>query len=536
MRYADYLVSFMMRNAVGLMVVVLLVAVGWFVMRSRSGWRPLTRGLLGALSAAWIVVLLVIFANHARFPLFLDLMEGTIFQHFDRAAHLQPIYTAPTAEFVPFAYNVLYYYAAVPVGWVVGESLFALRLLSILATLGVALLIFGIIKRQSNSMWWGFVGTGLFAVSYWAMDSYIDTAHSDACFVLCSVAGSWMISAGGSRGLKWLGVLTLVLSFWFKQHGAIFLAGGLIFLTWEDGWRRSWPFWLFASVLGPGAYIFLGPALFGSHFHYFTYSVPSTWASLSVRGFVRWGGYIVMFFCWLAAAVLYRGLAGLRGRTFSVDIWQLQWMAAVATGLLGAMDPGSARNVFIPMATWTILVGVLGLSRMASSNLGGRREIIPYAFLVLSFALLAFNPRTVMISAESGPAYRDLIQFLRGLDGAVYAPTLGQLPRDFILYPAAHWVALDDMIRGGDAELQNHPMVQEILSPLLETDRDQYILANYPLTRFPWFEYLNHHFELEKDLQDRFRALTVLPGTYSHGWPRYLYRRSASRPWSDKEG
>ncbi len=525
MRYAEYAMEFVVRNAAGLFVIAALIAIGWLVWRSWSAWRPVTRSLLSVLSVAWIVALLVVFANHARFPLFLDLMEGTIFQHFERAAHLQPIYTAPTAEFVPFAYNVGYYYAAVPVGWVVGESLFALRLLSILATIGIGGLIFGIVRGQTKSSWWGLVGAALFAASYWAMDSYIDTAHSDACFVLCSLAGTAIIAAGRSRGWRVAGVLVLVLSFWFKQHGALFVGAGLVYLTWDEGWRRSWPYWMTAAVLGPGIYLLLGPTLFGSYYHYFTYGVPSTWASFSLRGLFRWGGYLSLFFCWLTAAAVYRGAKLLGARPRSVDLWQLQWLAAVGAGLLGGMDPGSAWNVFIPMGTWTILVGVLGLSRMELVWRNSRREIVPYALLVLSFALVAYNPRDVMTSDNSDETYREFIGFLQELDGAVYAPTLGQLPQDYDLFPAAHWVALDDMIRGNATEMRNHPMIQEILKPLLESEEDQYILANYPLTTFPFFEYLNEHFFLEEDLHDRFQALGVLPGTYSHGWPRYLYRR-----------
>ena len=106
----------------------------------------------------------------------------------------------------------------------------------------------------------------------------------------------------------------------------------------------------------------------------------------------------------------------------------------------------------------------------------------------------------------------------------MYAPTLGQLPTDYRFFPAAHWVALEDMVRGPQKDTRNHPVIQELLAPLLNSDEPVYILENYPLTRFRFFEYLNDHFVLEKDYGDRFRALAVLPGRFNHGWPRYLYR------------
>ena len=74
----------------------------------------------------------------------------------------------------------------------------------------------------------------------------------------------------------------------------------------------------------------------------------------------------------------------------------------------------------------------------------------------------------------------------------------------------------------------DHPMVQELLSPLLDASEPRYILMNVPLTEFAFFNYLDRHFVLEQDLGDRFRPLEVLPKRASHKWPRYVYRLDAT--------
>ena len=278
MKITSLLIGFVARNVLGLSVAGLLGAVGMRWRLTKHEPAALLKGALTVLSSFWILVLMVLFVNHIRFPLFLDLMEGTVFQHFQRAASFQHIYPEPSPEYIPLAYNVFYYIVAVPFSWVFGETLSTLRLIAILATVGIGFLVFWILRRETGSRWWGLLGAGLFAASYFVMDSYLDTAHSDSSFVLCSIAGSALIQYRRSRGIRLLGLGILIASFWFKQHGALFAIGGVLFLTWDEGWRRSWPYWLVAAAFGPAFYLGLGPPLFGSHFTYFT-SPPTSHVS-----------------------------------------------------------------------------------------------------------------------------------------------------------------------------------------------------------------------------------------------------------------
>ncbi len=520
--------AFAIRCAGGVVAVAFILGATRLIPRRTTDPPRSLRTALAILSLLSIGITGLLFVNHIRFPLFLDLMEGTVYQHFDRAMHFHYIYTHPSPEFVPLAYNALYYVASIPFGWVFGESLFTLRLVSILATIGIGWLIFWVLKRETGAAWWGLVGGGLFAASYFAMDSYLDTAHSDSSFVLCSLAGSAIIHYKGSRRWRLLGLAILVASFWFKQHGAVFAVGGLAFLTWNEGWRRSWPYWLLVTALGPIAYIFLGPVLFGPEYHYFTYTVPSAWSTLRFSSFTRLVKYVGGWYGWLALASAWWFARRLVRSPRVVTIWHVQLTAAFATALMGSLDPSSSNNVYIPLATWLVLCGTWGLSRLGPALAGRWREVAPLTLVALSFALVAFNPLQDMRSWRAGEDYREFVTLLRGLHGQVYAPTLGQLPKDYTFYPAAHWVALEDMVRGPHRDTRNPPLVQELLEPLLDPTRPVYILDNYPLTQFPWFEYLIHHFVLQEDLGDRFRSLRVLPGRYDHGWPRYLYRLDPS--------
>lgn len=524
MKHIDWIVEFIVRNATGASLLVALIGLGVMLQRRRRDTTSPVRFALVALSLCWMVVLVVLFVNHLRFPLFLDLMEGVVFQHVERLASLQPVYPLPTPEYVPLAYNVGFYVLAAPFTWVFGLSLPTLRMVAILATIGIGVLIYVILRRVTGSSMWGLFGSGLFAAYYVVMDSYLDTAHSDSCFVLCAVGGTATLDRYRSRGVRLLGFALLVASFWFKQHGALFAIGGLLFVTVDEGWRRSWPYWLCVVVLGPLSYLLLGPLLFGPAFSYFTYEVPSAWSEISLHACLRCSAFFGLHYFWLVMAAAWWFVAQRRGSWTKPTVWQVQLVAAVATAAMGSLDPGSSNNVYIPLGVWLVITGVWGLWMIDRATDGSRRALVPGAMLLLSFALAAYDPREAMRSDHVDQVYAEFVDFLHSIDGTVYAPTLGQLPRDYSFYPAAHWVALEDMIRGPGRDTLDPPMVQDLLAPLLDPSETRYILENYPLTRFPFFQYLNDHFVLEQDLGDRFRPLAVLPKRGFHMWPRYLYR------------
>jgi len=195
----------------------------------------------------------------------------------------------------------------------------------------------------------------------------------------------------------------------------------------------------------------------------------------------------------------------------------VQLVYALLSGFMGALDRGSAENVFIPMGTWFILVGTIGLAEW-------ERSPLPAIGLLLAFVTLAYDPRPVLPSSRAHAAYADLVGYLRGLGGPVFGPWQGQLPGGFTLQPAAHWVALEDLVRGPGRDTADSPLVRRLAGPALDPDGPAFIIANQPLETRDVLAFLTDDYVLTCDLGDRFAALRVLPKRYDHGWPRYLYR------------
>jgi hypothetical protein len=509
-------------------VLLTLVCVAVYLTGIRRDNAKLTSvalNLFVAYAIAWVMFMAYVWVNHINFPLNLEAMELTIVQHFQRAVAGQPIYVDPSPDFVPFAYAPLYYYFSVPFAWLFGANLFTLRLVAILGMLGAELVIFFAVKKQTRSMWWGIIAVGLFAAAYRVMDTYLDNAHSDSWLLFCALLGSYLISLNKSRTVNFLGVFVLIVSFWFKQHGALFAVGGVLYLTWRDGVKSSILYWVTAGLLGPVLYLLAPTLFFGPQFRYYTLTIPSHWSELNFDAIKRYLGFIIKSYLALAGVGASAALLNLFKQKSKISIWYFMLPFAMLSGFMGALDPGSNNNVFIPMGTWFIITGVLGAFAFAGEYPIVNKWALHLAVLGLSFALFFYKPASVLVSPQADEAYQDLVGYLNSLDGPVYAPWIGQLQNGYTFSPSVHWVPMEDLIRGQGVDTYNHPNTRMLLDSVIHPNGTAYILMNYPLENDPLLSFLlAEGYTLESDLGGRFSALTTLPKRYNLEYPRYLYK------------
>lgn len=487
----------------------------------RSRMAAALPALLTLLAAASAVTLTALIVNHVRFPFQIDVMEDVVMQHARRAMHGQSIYPVASPEYVPLAYNALFYVLAAPFMLLFGDTLPTLRMVSVIGFVGSGAAIFVLVRSYTKSAWWAAIATGLFCAAYPAMDAYLDTAHSDAWLLCCALWGTYLVGRD-SRGARIAGILVLVAAFWFKQHGAVFVGVALLFLTWQDGLRKSLAYWLVAAALGPLLYLAASPLL-GPAFHYFTWHVPSGWSQLSAHSILRVVRYAATNYPVVTLAALFGAYRALRARR--IGILEMSLGAALLTALMGALDPGSSNNVFIPMGAFCILCGTIELARLNESAtpwLGMRPAL---AGALLAFATLLHDPRRFWLPASAHASYVELQATIRALPGMVYAPGIGQLVDGPKLYPAGHWVALEDILRGSHRTAADTALALRALDPALHPTTAAFVLTNVPLGEMsvPVSE-LAASYTLVQDFGARFASLAPLPRPFNTGYPRYLYR------------
>jgi hypothetical protein len=111
----------------------------------------------------WILLYLVAAVRRMRYPFELESVEGHCLQQVCRVLDGQALYVAPSLRFVPLIYTPLYFYAAAAAARLLGRGFVALRVVSLLASLGSLFLIFRIVQKRTDDWHCGLLAIGLFA-------------------------------------------------------------------------------------------------------------------------------------------------------------------------------------------------------------------------------------------------------------------------------------------------------------------------------------------------------------------------------------
>ncbi len=526
-----------------LQLVFIAFSAFWALVFALGNWRE-EKAKINAIQLAFagyggiqLVILVIIALNHVNFPLNLEAMELSVLQHVIRAANGAAIYVKPSPNFIPLAYNPLFYYISIPFTKVFGIGLPALRVVSTIGLFGIIVLVYKIIRSQTESVWWGIMGVGLYSASYRAMDTYLDNAHSDSMLVLFIILGGYLVHLhlerqDGTIRLAILGILISSIAFWFKQSAIVFSIATLLVLMWKDKSKaRFFGFVVFLLVI-PIFYLYLAPRLFGPWFHVYTFQLPRNWVDFEMRSTIlRPAYYSIRYF-----AVL--GFAGVASLIFKItnnkwafkhlDYWHVMLPVAILSGICAALDPGGNNNVFIPMATWIILLGVIGLSRVTNELNRERKWGLIVLGLGVSFALLLYNPLSVLIPNRATEDYFSLISYLNKIEGKVAAPWIGQLPSDYEFSPGAHMVPLIDLYRGTENGLTEFPSKEELFAPITTPTDDAFLLLTVPIEDDGELNFLRNSYRLVIDFGEQYKSLSTLPKRYTIGWPRYLYQYNPS--------
>ena len=399
---------------------------------------------------AWLLV------RRAAYPYDLEWMEGGMLCHALRLLAGQPIYAAPSIDFIPFLYTPLYPALLALLGKAFGVGYLVARLVSIAAMAGALFLGYRFCAREGGSRAAALSAMAGFAAAFFLTGAFYDLARPDSLWLsLCAAAALALYRGARDRDGQrrrfreagahaWVAAaaLLLVLAFFTKQtagpimaglglslcalnpvlvptFGATLAAAGLPALSLLNRHSGGW-FWRYVFELHQGHDFFAHRAFV---------ETPLALAAIV--------GPALLLCPWALAmrrtpAVLYAAWLLLVGAATAATASGTQWaitnayipgvyFAAVAGGVCaGQLLSGRRRAAprWRPALVFTLLAASLALKLPA---LDGRKDD---AFLNLSRARLLhrFDPRRFIPTAEDKAAGDALIARLRATPGDVLVP------------------------------------------------------------------------------------------------------------------
>jgi len=118
--------------------------------------------------------------SRITFPFTLEWMEGGSFIQVSRILAGRQLYVRPSFDFIPQIYPPFYYYLSALVDKIIGNHFIALRLVSILSTIGIFILIYLLVSQYSGSKLAGLLASALFGSTYELSGYWFDIARVDS--------------------------------------------------------------------------------------------------------------------------------------------------------------------------------------------------------------------------------------------------------------------------------------------------------------------------------------------------------------------
>lgn len=349
----------------------------------------LDRGLGVALTAAAVAaigLLSWLVLQRLGYPFELEWMEGAMVDEAARVRAGEPIYGPPTVDHVPFLYTPLFFQVGALAMAVLGEGFLALRVVSVLATLGCAWLLADLVRRETGRRYLGLVAAGLFCGGYGWLRTWYDLGRNDTLFVVVVLA-MVRCARGGTVGAIAAGLLAPV-AFLVKQTALFWLPWLLLAFVLRDG--RKGAVTAALAVVGCGVAVLVGDAVTGEWFSFYVFTMAGFHGTQGDRWVGFWTEDLVPIAPLLAAAALAlvgRWRAGERRSALALAALLL---GGIATSYASRLHVGGFDNVLLYGFVAAVLVGPIAAAAAAP-----RARLVGLALLLLQFATLVFDPRAL---------------------------------------------------------------------------------------------------------------------------------------------
>ena len=418
---------------------------------------PLTAALVGVLLAAraWgvaaptvkkalTVVLLVLLALHlivfthsalryVNYPYEgKSVVEGvTLFNAVKYLDGEQPYRDPTEAPFRSLVYPPVYEMMLAGVVAILGPSLVAGRLFSLLCALGTAFVCGLIVWRHTRNKLASVFGGLFFICCYNITGQCLELVRSDALMALLTVLGLYLVEGAVERGRRPIaGGIVLLLALYTKQPAILGAAAVVIWLWFRS--RRMALEWG-ASFLAAAIAVFVGMQIWSDGwFAFYILKVPALvgmkldqiqWAAIFVQELwiILWGvvAFTVFLLGQLFRAKRVEDNSSSEDSTPRAKLWAIAFVPALLLSLLQSLKWGGIMNAFIPVTPFLGILGGIafhhGMERFKTTTWA---QLAVLSAAAMQIAILAYGP--ILPIAEDRTAQERIGKLVRSAPSDVF--------------------------------------------------------------------------------------------------------------------
>ena len=368
-----------------------------------------------ALSALFLLLFLYAAYRRLRYPFEVEWIESGMAIAVMRLLHGQPLYTAPTLDYTPYLYAPLYFYVSAFVARFTSTSMMALRLVSVLSTLGSCGVIFAFVYTEGRRKLPAVAAAGLYVACYAIAAQFFDIGRVDAMFVFLLL----LALLAQRRGHVVLAAVCWALTLQTKQT-VLPIAVFILCAEWQRPRRMVAGLATFAGITAV-TMAWINHAT-GGWYLYFLFKVAGSllivWRQVALflphAVMAPFGVALVV----IVASLLLRPP---RLRSGSTSFYLFVTVALVGGIWFVAGHGGASANAFLPVYAWVAIVFGVALSRSLEADASA--SLLTTGLLaatVVQLLALLYNPGQYIPTAETLAARRGFVAQLQAIPGKVF--------------------------------------------------------------------------------------------------------------------
>jgi hypothetical protein len=355
------------------------------IMQSED-WRKIEQRLrvvVVGLCVLFVLLFLYTALRRLLYPFEVDRMESGMMTTVWRLRHGYPLYSAPSLEWAPFLYAPLFFYVSAGVSKLVGVSYAALRLVSILATIGSFGVIATLVRLETRRWMTAIVAVGLFASLYAVVLGWFDVGRVDSLSIFFFLLA--LLATRRSHPL--VAAVVWLLAFQTKQ--TFFpLALAVYLVEWRRPSRMATGMVAFAAMA-------VGSVMWFNHVtqHWYSYYVFGT------AGALKWDPRVGAMFPFTDLLQPWPIVATLLVVAFILVPFRWRdrdgtFFAVVTVVLTGSMwfvraHAGSNMNSILPLLAWVAVLTGVAIGRLLDRDEATGETAWPARGMVASLLWIA---------------------------------------------------------------------------------------------------------------------------------------------------